>query len=427
MSELSTVRDAVSVAIDHAVDALVPSLVAFTQQLVRAASVSGHEAAAQRLMASRYESLGLATEVIASRQEELEGHPAFSDDGIPFVDRLNVIGRWAGTGGGRSLILNGHMDVVPAGDLSTWTRDPWGGEVVGDRLYGRGSCDMKAGLAAAVFAVEALQRAGVQLRGDVWLQSVIGEESGGVGTLTTIVKGYRADACIIMEPMDLNVCPVHAGALSFRLTVRGRGAHASMKPLGVSAMTAMIPLLQALERLNNERHRRFSHPLFADPENIAPISVGVVRSGDWPSSVPDLAVAEGRLGVFPTERADDARHALRCRIEQVAAEDPWLQEHPPELEWIEGQFEPGATPLESPIVQLVAEGHREVVGRRPKFIGIPCGTDLRLFTRHAGIPTVMYGPGSVMQAHSADEFVPLSELVTCTRVLARTIRAWCGT
>lgn len=426
MAEVSTAHDHVAVQVDQAIDALVPALIAFTQSLVRAPSVAGHEAHAQRLIAARYESLGLATDVIPSRREDLEGHPAFSDDGIAFVDRLNVVGRWTGTGGGRSLILNGHMDVVPAGDPATWTKDPWGGEVVDGRLYGRGSCDMKAGLASAVFAVEALQHLGLRLRGDVLLQSVIGEESGGVGTLTTIVKGYRADACIIMEPMDLKVCPVHAGALSFRLTVHGRGAHASLKPLGVSAMTAMIPLLQAIERFNVERHRHFSHPLFVDPQNIAPISVGIVRSGDWPSSVPDLAVAEGRLGVFPGEHPDDARRALREALDAVASTDPWLASHPPELVWFEGQFEPGDTPLDAPIVQLVAQVHREVVGEAPTFIGIPAGTDMRLFTRHAGIPTVMYGPGSVRQAHSADEFVPVSELVTCTRVLARTLLAWCG-
>ena len=276
-----------------------------------------------------------------------------------------------------------------------------------------------------MFAVEALQRLGATLHGDVLLQSVIGEESGGVGTLTTIVKGYRADACIIMEPMELKVCPVHAGALSFRLTVHGRGAHASMKPLGVSAMTAMIPLLQAIERFNVERHRHFSHPLFVDPQNIAPISVGIVRSGDCPSSVPDFAVAEGRLGVFPGEHPDEARLALRHALDAVGNGDPWLVAHRPDLAWFVGQFEPGATPVESPIVQLVAGGHTDVVGEPPCFIGVSCGTDLRLFTRHAGIPTVMYGPGSMMQAHSADEFVPVSEMVTCTKVLARTILAWC--
>jgi len=427
MTELSAHRTTPRSEVDLAVDRLVPDLVAFTQLLVQTPSVVGHEADAQRVIAAKYESLGLATAVIPSRREDLEGHPAFTDDAIPFIDRLNVVARWGGSGGGRSLILNGHMDVVPPGDPAAWSVDPWGGEVVGDRLYGRGACDMKAGLACAAFAVQALQLLGVQLRGDVWLQSVIGEESGGVGTLTTIVHGFRADACVILEPMELRVCPVHAGALTFRLVVRGRGSHASLKPMGVSAMNEMLPLLEAIEVLNVDRHRTFRHPLFEDPTNVAPVSVGIVRAGDWPSSVPDIAVAEGRLGVFPGEELEEARAALRTAIDEAARRRPWLVAHPPVVEWFEGRFEPGSTPVDSPIVQLVARGHEGVTGTAPGLIGIPSGTDLRLFTRHAGIPTVMYGPGSVRQAHSADEFVSVDEMVTCTKVVARTLLEWCGT
>jgi acetylornithine deacetylase len=285
---------------------------------------------------------------------------------------------------------------------------------------------MKSGLAAAVFAVQAVQAAGVRLRGDVVLQSVIGEESGGVGTLTTIVHGYRADACIIMEPMELSICPVHSGALTFRITVQGKGVHASLKPTGVSAIDEIIPLLQALDRFNADRHLTFSHPLYADPANVAPISVGTLRSGEWPSSVPDLAVAEGRLGVFPGEEVSDARAAFAALIADVARDRPWLAEHPPNVEWFEGQFEPGSTPLDAPILRTLSGCHEALAGSPPPLIGIPSGTDLRLFTRHAGIPTVMYGPGSLRHAHGADEFVPISELVHCTRVLARTLVSWCG-
>lgn len=413
-------------AVDRAVDALLPELVEFTRSIVRIPSLPGQEVAAQHAMAAKYRSLGLDTDLVLSTREALADHPAFTDDGIPFVDRLNVIARWRGSGGGRSLILNGHMDVVPPGDPDAWSHDPWGGEVVGDRLYGRGSCDMKAGLAAAVVAVQAVQAAGVRLAGDVLLQSVIGEESGGVGTLTTIVHGYRADACIIMEPMALNVCPVHSGALTFRITVHGKGVHASLKPAGVSAIDEMIPLLQALDRFNADRHRTFRHPLYADATNVAPISVGTLRSGNWPSSVPDLAVAEGRFGVFPGEDVGDARAAFAALVAEVARHRPWLADHPPQVEWFEGQFESGSTPLDSPILHAVSDSHAALAGSAPALIGVPCGTDLRLFTRHAGIPTVMYGPGSVAQAHAADEFVPVSELVRCTRVLARTLVTWCG-
>ena len=412
--------------VDEAVDALRPELIEFAQSLVRIPSVSGSEQAAQRAIAAKYESLGLDTEIFPSLREEIESHPAFSDDAIPFVDRLNVVARWRGTGGGQSLILNGHMDVVPPGDLAKWTRDPWGGDVEGDRLYGRGACDMKSGLASAVFAVQAVKSIGVELRGDVMLQSVIGEESGGVGTLATIVRGYRADACVIMEPMDLRIAPVQTGALTFRLIVNGRAAHACMRPRGVSAITEFLPIAAALEQFNTDRHERYRDELFDDPNNIASLSIGTVRAGDWPSTVPDQLVAEGRFGVFPNESVPEARAAFEATVREVASTRPWLVDNPPIVEWVEGQFEPGTTPRDAPIIERLSCSHEAVTGMPASLFGIPCGTDLRLFTRHAGIPTVLYGPGSIIQAHTADEFVSLDQVVTCTKVLARTMLTWCG-
>jgi len=412
--------------VDDAVDALRPELIDFARALVRIPSVSGSEQEAQRAMAAKYESLGLSVDIVPSLREELETHPAFCDDAIPFCDRLNVVARWRGSGGGRSLILNGHMDVVPPGDLAKWTRDPWGGEIEGDRLYGRGACDMKSGLASAVFAVQALQSIGVALRGDVLLQSVIGEESGGVGTLATIVRGYRADACVIMEPMNLRIAPVHTGALTFRITVNGQAAHACMRPHGVSAITEFVPIVTALEHLNADRHQRFHDALFDDPNNIASLSIGTVRGGDWPSTVPDLLVAEGRLGVFPDESVREARAVLEATVREVASGRAWLRDNPPVVEWVEGQFEPGMTPLDSPIIERLSRSHEAVTGTLASLFGVPCGTDLRLFTRHAGIPTVLYGPGNVIHAHAADEYISLEQVVTCTKVLARTMLAWCA-
>jgi len=412
--------------VDAAVDALRPELIDFARSLVRIPSVSGSEQTAQRAMAAKYESLGLSVDIVPSLREELETHPAFCDDAIPFRDRLNVVARWRGSGGGRSLILNGHMDVVPPGDLAKWTRDPWGGEIEGDRLYGRGACDMKSGLASAVFTVQALQSIGVALRGDVLLQSVIGEESGGVGTLATIVRGYRADACVIMEPMNLRIAPVHTGALTFRITVNGRAAHACMRPHGVSVITEFVPIVTALEHLNADRHQRFRDGLFDDPTNVASLSIGTVRAGDWPSTVPDLLVAEGRLGVFPNESVREARTALEATVREVAAGRAWLRDNPPVVEWVEGQFEPGTTPLDSPIIERLSRSHEAVTGTPASLFGVPCGTDLRLFTRHAGVPTVLYGPGNVVHAHAADEYVSVEQVVKCTKVLARTMLSWCG-
>ena len=418
-----------SYRIQSAVEAARADLIAFLQRLVQAQSLPNHEREAQNLVAQKLRSMGLEVEIVASNFDDLKDHPAFGDDGFSPTERVNVVGRWVGThaGEGKSLILNGHVDVVPPGDLSLWDDSPWSGAIRDGKMYGRGSCDMKAGLSAGIFAVDVLQRLGYQPARDVLIESVIGEESGGVGTLTTIVKGYTADAAILLEPTRLEISPVQSGALTFRLIVPGRSIHAAMKPYGVSAIDKFALLLGAIHRLDAERHRNFSHPLYEDPNNIAPINIGTVRGGEWHSTVPEEVVAEGRVGVLPGESNESARRALEGAIQAAAEADPWLREHSPRLEWFEGQFESGETPLDHPLIEHLAAAHRQVTGSSPTLRGVTYGSDMRLFTNHAKIAATHYGPGDVGMAHAVNEFVPLEEVLTATRVVATLIVEWCGT
>ena len=415
------------------------SMTGFAQSLVQIPSLPGEEQAAQRFIAAKLESLGLDVQVLQSSFAELESHPAFSDDGISFEERLNIVGTWPGSGStdsskeqqsknlpGRSLILNGHMDVVPIGDPALWKYPPWSGVVEDGKLYGRGACDMKAGLAAAVYAVEALRNLRFEPRGKVIIESVIGEESGGVGTLTTLTRGVLADAAILMEPTRLRSCPVHAGALSFRICIQGRAIHASMKRFGVSAVDKFQPIFAAIEGLDRHRHLQYDNRIFEFKDNIAPISIGTVTAGDWLSTVPETLIAEGRFGVFPGESVADAKTALSECIAQIAAADSWLRQHPPTLQWIEGQFEPGQTSLAEPIVEALSAAHSQVNGGPPTVQGVPYGSDLRLFTEHGKIPAVLYGPGDVAYAHTVEEHVELEEVFLCAKALALLIVDWCG-
>lgn len=408
------------------IDRLREPMTAFLQRLVQFPTLPGQEQEAQYFIAEKLRTLGGQVEILRSEFAELEHHPAFSDDGIPFDERLNVVGNWQGSGGGRSLILNGHIDVVPVGKLELWKFPPWGGTVEDGWLHGRGACDMKAGLTAAIFAVQALRNLGIPLSGKVFIESVIGEESGGVGTLTTLVRGWRADAVIIMEPTRLRSCPVHSGALSFRITVTGRAIHASMKRFGVSAVEKFNHIFQAIEELDRARHLQYQNKIFEFADNIAPISVGTVVAGDWLSTVPETVVAEGRFGVFPGEKVAAARAALVATLATVTEADTWLREHPPTLEWIEGQFEPGQTSLHEPIVSALREAHTTVMGVAPGVQGVPYGSDLRLFTEHGGMPAILYGPGDVALAHTVEERVDLEEVFACARTLALLIIHWCG-
>jgi len=415
-----------------AVEALRSDLIAFLQRLVQTPSLPGHEQGAQQLVAQKLRSLGLSVDIVASDFDALKRHPAFCDDGVPFRERLNVVGRWKGsdkangTKPARSLILNGHMDVVPTSNECLWSESPWSGAIRDGQMYGRGSCDMKAGVTANIFAIQALQALGYKPGGDVLVESVIGEESGGVGTLTTIVQGFRADAAVITEPTRLRVCPVQSGALSFRIKVSGKAIHACMKPHGVSAIEKFYVLLEAVQQLEKRRHLEYKNPLYEDPNNIAPVNFGTLHSGEWPSTVPDELIAEGRFGVMPGESTDAAREALATALTVAAQKDAWLAGHPPALEWFEGQFESGQTAQDSPIVEAIAEGHRQILGDRPIVQGVTYGSDLRLFTNHGGMPAVLYGPGSIFDAHTVNEHVDLEEVVTATKVLACLVSQWCA-
>ncbi len=415
--------------ISAAVDELRPALVRFAQELVRIPSLPGDEAAAHQYVAEKLRGLRLDVSILESRFDELRGHPAFSDDGLPENGRINVVGRWPGAApgdGARSLILNGHLDVVPVGNRSLWSDDPFGGAVRGGRLFGRGSCDMKCGVAAGVFAVEALMRLGWRPRGDVLVQTVSGEESGGVGTLTTIVKGYSADAAIILEPTTLKLCPIQSGALTFRVRVQGRSIHACMRRLGVSAIEKACHLISRLDAFDAERHRARPSPHYPDALNVAPISVGTLHGGDWHSTVPQEAVIEGRYGIFVGESVADAKRAFAAALQEAAAADAWLREHPPVLEWFEGQFESGQTTSDAPILRQLAACHEAIVDETPVLEGVSYGSDLRLFTNHAHIPAVLYGPGDVSDAHSVDESIDLEQVVAATKVLALTVATWCA-
>jgi acetylornithine deacetylase len=266
----------------------------------------------------------------------------------------------------------------------------------------------------------------MQPRGDVLIQSVIGEETGGVGTLASLLRGYRADAALILEPTSLEICPIGAGAASFRLHVPGRAAHGAMRLEGVSAITKFFHLYNALQQLERARHTKFRHPFYEPGQLVAPLSVGKMQAGDWPSTVPDYLVAEGRYGVLPGEDIQSARLQFEAAVAEAAGADPWLAENRPVVEWFEGQFEPGETPASAPILQTLGDSHTAICARSAPVHGVTYGSDLRLFTNNANMHAVLYGPGDVNTAHSLNEYVPLDEVRRAAKVAALTIANWCG-
>ena len=343
----------------RAVDAARDDLVAFLQALVRVPSQTGEEGAVQEVVAARMCADGLETDVWEPDPAALAPY-ADQITAASYAGRSNVVGRLRGDGDGRSLILNAHIDTVEPGDPAQWTHAPFGGEIVDGHLYGRGACDMKAGLVTNLFALAAVRSAGYAPRGDVVVQSTVSEEDGGAGALAAILRGYRADGAIITEPTCLAVVPAQGGSLMFRLRVPGRSAHAAVRDEGVSAIEKFALLHRALLDFEARRNGEIAHPLYAPLANKVPINVGIVRGGSWPSSVPEWLVAEGRAGLVPGEELGPFRDALRAEIARAAAADEWLHDHPPAVEWIDGQFAPAEVPADAPLVRLLQSAHAAV-------------------------------------------------------------------
>jgi len=326
---------------------------------------------------------------------------------------------------GRRLVLSGHLDVVPTGDPATWATPPFAPVVSGGRMRGRGTCDMKGGVVAAVEALRAVAslagRGGVlpePLAGEAMFVGVPSEEDGGAGTLAAIRAGWTADAAIVTEPTRLQVVTAGAGAITFRLSVPGRAAHASTRREGVSALEKLEVLHAALRADEGRRTESEVDPRMRVLGMPYPTIIGTVRGGDWASTVPDLVVAEGRYGVRLGQDADGAFAELQSVIAEACAGDPWFREHPAAVESVGGRFDSVELPADDPLPTSLARVVADVDGAAPATVAVPYGSDMRLWVRAGGTPCVLYGPGDVRDAHAANEDVDLDEVVRCARVLA---------
>ncbi|WP_043727432.1 ArgE/DapE family deacylase [Streptomyces zinciresistens] len=397
-------------------------------ELIAVPSVTGSaaESELQHLLAGRLERLGLDVDLWSMDLDALRSDPEFPGSEAPREEGWGLAAVTPDGGDGPTFVLQGHVDVVPPGDLAAWAGDPFVPRVNGDLVHGRGACDMKAGLVAHLAALGAVRAAGVRLRGRIGVHFVVGEEDGGLGAFGTLRRGHRGDVCVIAEPTAGALVTANAGALTFRITVPGEAAHGSARDQGVSAIDGYLPLHRALARLEAERNRD-PHPLMAGHPLPYALSVGTVRAGDWASSVPDLLVAEGRLGVRLGEDPADARAAFERCVAEACEAEPWLRAHPAEVTWPGGRFASGRLPEGHPLPQVIRTAHADAGGAPgvPE-CGAPYGSDLRLYAG-AGIPTLQFGPGDIRVAHSAREQVSLAEVARVARTLAVTVLRTVGT
>lgn len=384
------------------------------------------EAEVQAWCAQRLAGLGADVDHWELDLAGLRAEDAYPGEEVERAVAFGCVGTWPGSGGETvpALVLAGHTDVVPPGDLSAWSSGPWSPRRDGAHVYGRGSCDMKGGLAAALAAASALRAAGPRLARPLAMHCVVAEEDGGLGAYATLRRGHRGTACVIAEPTAGTVVTANAGALTFRIEVRGRAAHGATRTRGVSALDAALPVLAALRELEAGRNVD-AEPLLAHLDLPYPLSLGRLRAGDWASTVPDLLVAEGRYGTRPDEPVAAARRELEAAVAAACVRDPWLAEHPARVSWPGGVFAGGRCPEGHPLPGQVAAAAVDAGAPAPAVRGASYGSDLRLYAA-AGIPTVQYGPGDVGVAHAADEYVAVEDVLRCARAYALLALRRCG-
>lgn len=410
----------------EAVDRRREQVIAFLQQLVQFNSERGHEGQIQEFIAGRLRQMGLTVDEFVPDVEALKDHPAFQAPDLPLSGRPNVVGRYRGTGGGRSLLFNGHVDTVVAGPTDQWTDGPFSGVLRNASIYGRGSSDMKAGLAAMTMAFGTLLELGLRPRGDVILEYVVDEERTGLGTLACVVKGYRADAAICCETSDLEVMPACIGRLWFTIKLRGKPAGIAARWESISAIELGIKIVRAIDELEKIRIRALTHPLFPDNRGALPCTVTMFNAGSFPSAVPEEAVLRGSMGLMPYEAIDDAKQQLLNQVRGAAKNDPWMDQHPPEVIF-DGMAADGAEiATDHPIVETLSDAFRAVSGGPPVLGGRMGAADTRFLIRHGATPTVIFGPGSTPQMHAMNENVPTDNVIVATKVLALTIHQWCN-
>ncbi len=388
------------------------------QALVRIASVTGDEAAVQTEVGLRMATAGLEVERVDADPGAIAADPDFPGMEAPRSVLPVVAGGLRGERAGPRVIICGHVDVVGPGDESQWEVPPFSGEIRDGVLYGRGSCDMKGGVVAGLAALRALVDIEAEPAGEALLLTVPAEEDGGAGMLAAIRAGYVGDMAVITEPTRLDIVTAQAGAITFRVTVKGRAAHAAYRREGVSAIEKAVRIAQALEDDERRRNAAERNPVMRDLGLPYPTSLGMIRGGEWASTVPDEVVMDGRYGVRLDQTVAEAEADLRAAVAAAAESDEWLSSHPPELEITGGRFAPAAVENRHSLPWSVGEAARDVLGKLPAFVGAPYGSDMRLLLGQGRTPTVLYGPGDASVAHGPNEHVSLEEVARCARVLA---------
>ncbi len=414
--------DRIMAAVDEAFDRQLD----FTQDLVRFASVRGHEAGAQAFMAEAMRARGLTVDRWKIDVEAIKDHPGFAPLAVSYDDAYNVVGAYQPErNSGRSLILNGHIDVVPTGPVARWSKPPFEPYIKDGQLYGRGTGDMKAGLAANLFAFDAVRAAGFEPDGVIYIQSVVEEECTGNGALACLQRGYTADAALIPEPVHEHLVRAQMGLLWFKMTVPGDPAHASgAYTTGVNAIERAWRIWERLKAMEAEWNAdKAAHPPYGEHAHPVRFNLGKISGGEWVSSVPAECVMEIRVGVYPGWSIAHAKAQIEARIADAARLDPSA---PVPAVTYHGFHSPGyiLAGADEP-ERVLRRSHQRAFGEPLTDLLSSASTDARIFGVFGNIPSMVYGP-VCEAAHGIDESVDIESVRRTTKTIALFIAEWCG-
>lgn len=411
----------------EAAHALRGRAVRMLEELVAHPSLLGHEQGVQAYMAQTFASLGLRVDQFEIDEEKIRQHAGYSPSIVSYEGRTNVVGihQPSGPARGRSLIFNGHVDVVPTGAEVLWTHPPFKPVIDGDRLYGRGAADMKAGIAAYTMAYAALRSLGLEPASPVYFQSVVEEECTGNGALACLVEGYRADAAIIPEPLG-GIMTCQLGVLWLALEVLGKPVHASVAQTGVGAIDFSLYLFSELKKLEQRwnapanRYRSYAH--HAHPINF---NLGKIQGGEWASSVPSACRSDIRIGFYPDMNVARAKAEVEAVLAAAYAAHPAHESLSYTVIYEGFQADGFDLDLASPVVTELSKCHHDIAGEPIEPSAFTGTTDAKFFNIYGHTPAVCYGPTGA-SIHGIDEWVSIDSLMQVTAVLAVFMARWCG-